>query len=144
MPLQGREWRPREIVNLLYNAGWTHVNNLCLMTATTGAESAFYQQAYHWNENGTTDWGLFQLNDGLKGGSEPGPGGVVQDPTQEAFRNMAWDPQRAVLKARRLYEERGFQPWAAYTSGRYLQYMPQACVGVANFLAVLNRLKPVV
>lgn len=143
MPLQGREWRPREVVLLLYNAGWTHVNNLCLMTATVGAESAFYEQAYHWNDDGTTDWGLFELNDGIKGGKEPGPGGTVLDQKQKEFRDKAWNPLQAVIVARQLYNDRGFQPWAAYNSGRYKEYMPQACIGVCNFLAVLNKMKPV-
>ena len=143
MPLQGREWRPREIVLLLYNAGWTHVNNLCIMTAVVGAESAYYEHAYHWNEDGTTDWGLFQLNDGLRGYSEPGEGGIVSDPKQKAFRDLAWNSVTAVVKARELYTERKFQPWAAYNSGRYKECMPRACTGVANFLAILNGFQPV-
>lgn len=34
------------------------------------------------------------------------------------------DPHKNIEKARWLYKRSGWQPWGAYTNGRYQRYMP--------------------
>lgn len=123
MPLNGRQMKPREVAKLLFEAGWVQAENLMKMLATAYAESNLYTEAYHHNDNGSTDWGYLQLNDGKK------TGGTLDD-----FKEMAFDPVRATAYARGLYEARGFQPWVAYNTGAYKQYVAQSTMGIANFL----------
>lgn len=132
-PLSGREWHPRDVARLLWDHGWVNANNLMVMTAVIGAESDYYEGAYHVNDDGSTDWGLFELNDQKRKG-----------PALEDFKAKALDATKAVVIARQLYVDRGFQPWAAYSNGSYEKFIPRACIAVANMLAVLHRLEPVV
>ncbi len=157
MPLQGHQWKPRDVARLLYDEGWLNAQNLCLMVATVGAESDYYEQAWNWNDpskggDGSTDWGIFELNDGNVGGGEPDaqgsprakPGAAKTVAEVTEFRDVAWTPRAAVKTARSMYSDRGFQPWAAYNSGAYKKHLRESCIAVCNFLAVLNGLAPIV
>jgi hypothetical protein len=141
----------RDVARLLYDAGWVQVTNLVRMLCTVWAESNLYDHAWHYNSpneggDGSTDWGIFQLNDGNKGGKTPisGPDGLPRPvaggskPLAEvqAFADMACDPVEAVKHARAMYETRGFQPWAAYNSGAWKKYGPQATYAIRNMLHV--------
>jgi hypothetical protein len=67
-------------------------------------------EIYHYNSDGTLDWGYFQINTvHLKR-----PGVNLRD---------LLDCQANIDFAYQLYSERGFQPWTTYTSGAYLQYL---------------------
>lgn len=68
-------------------------------------ESSWNPGAKHRNRNGTTDYGLFQLNDG----------GTLQ--SLGLTRAEALDPVANVRAAHRLYLRRGWEPWAC--SGRH-------------------------
>lgn len=62
-------------------------------------ESSWDHRATHRNRNGTTDWGLLQLNDG----------GTLQ--SLGITRDQALDPLANLRAAKRLYDRRGTRPW---------------------------------
>lgn len=62
-------------------------------------ESRFRPWARHRNRNGTTDYGVFQLNDG----------GTLQ--SLGLTRAEALDPAANVAAAKRLHARRGWRPW---------------------------------
>ena len=155
MPLLGTQWKNRDVMRLLYDNHWVSANILMTMGAVVFAESSNFDHAFHWNDpadgyDGSTDWGMFQLNDGnINGPSPDNLGNPQQGGTKSAnevlsFRNMAWDPNAAAIRARQMYVDRGFGPWAAYKTKRFEQYIPQSCKAVCNMLAVLNGLPPVI
>lgn len=67
--------------------------------AIAWCESRLMPDAYHTNNNGSTDRGLFQLNDGGTAQRL----GIVAD--------KAFDAELNSQAARTLYEDRGWQPW---------------------------------
>jgi hypothetical protein len=67
-------------------------------------------EIYHYNSDGTLDWGYFQINTvHLKR-----PGLNLRD---------LLDCKANIDFAYRLYTERGFQPWSTYNNGAYRQYL---------------------
>jgi hypothetical protein len=154
MPVLGRKWLPREIARLLYDTGWKDAVNLLKMTCTTLAESGGYEWAYHYNDpkdggNGSTDWGMFELNDGNVGGKapivgsdgkpKPVAGGSKSLATVQAFATKALDPNEAVKTARSMYEARGFEPWYGYfnpfnNTSPWKAHIKQAAAGIGNML----------
>lgn len=155
MPLLGTQWKPRYVTRLCWDNHWHDANILMTMVCIISAESNRYDHAYHYNDpqeggDGSTDWGMFQLNDANKGGHAPDafgtpqPGGVRPTADVTAFRDKAWDPYQAAITARGLYVSRGFQPWAAYDNGAYKQFIPESCRAMCNFLAILNGLQPLI
>src|SRR5581483_7337528 len=67
-------------------------------------------EIYHYNSDGTLDWGYFQINTvHLKR-----PGLNLRD---------LLDCKANIDFAYQLYRERGFEPWTTYTSGAYRQYL---------------------
>ncbi len=155
MPLQGPQWKPREVLRLLWDNHWKDANILMTMGAVVNAESNNFAHAWHWNDpadglDGSTDWGMFMENDGNKGGvspdaqGNPQPGGIKTVEEITAFRDKMWDPYLAAPVARKQYVDRGFKPWAAYENKAYLHYIPTECTAMANMLAILNGLAPVV
>lgn len=67
-------------------------------------------EIYHYNTDGTLDWGYFQINTvHLKR-----PGLNLRD---------LLDCKANIDFAYQLYRERGFQPWSTYNNGAYLKYM---------------------
>lgn len=67
-------------------------------------------EIYHYNTDGTLDWGYFQINTvHLKR-----PGLNLRD---------LLDCKANIDFAYQLYSERGFEPWSTYTSGAYRQYL---------------------
>jgi len=141
------------VCRLLWDHGWTKADNLCKMLAVLIEESRLWTHAWHYNDpkdggDGSTDWGIFQLNDGNKGGVSPiegpdglpipQPGGIKSLATVKAWAAMACDPTQAVLKARPLYEDRGFQPWAAADSrGKWKDHVPTASYALRNMLHII-------
>lgn len=149
---------PRDAARLLYDHGWVNTLNLPKMLATIIAESDLFTHAWHYNDphpsdpklkpgDGSTDWGIFQLNDGNKGGlrpdtdangmPQPVPGGSKSVAEVRAFAMTACDPAKAVLVARDLYDRRGFQPWAAYGGERYKSKLDDATYAQRNMLHVI-------
>jgi len=67
-------------------------------------------EIYHYNTDGTLDWGYFQINTvHLKR-----PGLNLRD---------LLDCKANIDFAYILYQERGFDPWTTYTSGAYQKYL---------------------
>jgi hypothetical protein len=67
-------------------------------------------ETYHYNANGTLDWGYFQINT------------VHLERPGLNLRDLL-DCKANIDFAYELYRERGFQPWSTYNSGAYLKYM---------------------
>ena len=140
MPVNGSPMIKRDLVAFLYEHGWHDADNLLQMACTVDAESGCYPIAWHWNDphaggDGSTDWGLFQLNDSNKGGSSPAvdsAGNPVPAANVAAFAKAALDPAQAVVKARALYNDRGFEPWFGHA--RWKNYAPAMTRALANWL----------
>lgn len=67
-------------------------------------------EIYHYNSDGTLDWGYFQINTvHLK---RPGMN----------LRGLL-DCRANIDFAHQLYRERGFEPWTTYRDGAYLKYL---------------------
>jgi hypothetical protein len=133
----GKRMVPRDVIDLLYRHGWKDAQNLTLMACTVDAESGCYPHAWHWNGpqdggNGSTDWGLFQLNDNNKGGQAPKvtTAGLPIATTQ--FQKDALDPEKAAVTARTMYKARGFQPWYGYA--KWKNYAPEMTRALCNWL----------
>jgi hypothetical protein len=70
-------------------------------------------EIYHYNTDGTLDWGYFQINTvHLKR-----PGLNLRD---------LLDCKANIDFAYQLYVERGFQPWSTYNNGAYQKYLMKA------------------
>jgi hypothetical protein len=138
MPLGAQaRWRERDVIDLLYVNGWKDADNLTKMACTVDAESGCYPHAFHWNSpdekgNGSTDWGMFQLNDGNAGGQAPKTTADGDPIPTTQFQKDALDPKTAVVKARAMYKERGFDPWYGYA--KWKNYAPAMTRALCNWL----------
>jgi hypothetical protein len=67
-------------------------------------------EIYHYNSDGTLDWGYFQINT------------VHLKRAGMNLRNLL-DCKANIDFAYKLYTERGFEPWTSFTSGAYRQFL---------------------
>jgi hypothetical protein len=67
-------------------------------------------EIYHYNADGTLDWGYFQINT------------VHLKRIGLNLRDLL-DCRANIDFAYQLYQERGFQPWSTYNSGAYRRFM---------------------
>jgi hypothetical protein len=67
-------------------------------------------EIYHYNTDGTLDWGYFQINT------------VHLKRAGVNLRDLL-DCKANIDFAYVLYQERGFEPWTTYTSGAYQKYL---------------------
>ena len=67
-------------------------------------------EIYHYNSDGTLDWGYFQINTVH-----------LQRPGLN-LRDLL-DCKANIDFAYALYQERGFVPWTTYNSGAYLNFL---------------------
>jgi hypothetical protein len=130
-------WRERDVIKMLYAAGWQDADKLLQMACTVDAESGCYPHAWHWNSpteggDGSCDWGMFQLNDGNKGGTAPQLDTNGDPITSTQFQKDALTPGVAVVTARGMYKERGFQPWYGYA--KWKNYAPAMTRALCNWL----------
>lgn len=120
--LLGTQLEPRYIARLVYEAGWNDAFFAFTSVAVSLAESQGWTRAIHVNKDGSRDRGIWQLND------------VHKEITDE----IAYDPVRATAAAFKLWAaRRGWEDWAAYTSGVYLHdsYIGRAIRGLGNYIA---------
>ena len=121
--LLGIQHNPREIAHFCYLAGWKDVFILTISVMICLSESQGFDRAIHYNDNGSFDRGMWQIN------SNAHP---------HVTETMAYDPKRATELAFEIYKDRNytFNAWNAYTSKVYLHdtYVMRACRGVGNFL----------
>jgi hypothetical protein len=67
-------------------------------------------EIYHYNSDGTLDWGYFQINT------------VHLKRAGVNLRDLL-DCKTNIDFAFQLYRERGFQPWSTFNSGAYLRFL---------------------
>jgi hypothetical protein len=67
-------------------------------------------EIYHYNSDGTLDWGYFQINT------------VHLKRTGLNLRDLL-DCRANIDFAYQLYRERGFQPWSTYNNGAYRKFL---------------------
>jgi len=85
-----------------------------VMVAIAMAESSFRPSATHSNSNGSTDYGLWQINS------------VHTD----ILSMGSWsDPYVNAKMAKRVYDQQGLSAWSVYNSGAYSQYLSLAQSG---------------
>jgi hypothetical protein len=99
--LAGRLVPESEIVRDLEAAGFS-ADEIPQMVCAAKYESSFYSQASHANHNGSTDYGLFQINDELWAGK---CGLSVQG---------LYDPAKNARCARKVYNSGGIRSWYGY------------------------------
>jgi len=73
-----------------------------LALAIFKCESGLVPTAENWNTNGSVDRGITQLNS-----------------VHDLSGVDVWDPKENLAFARKLYDERGWQPWYCYTKKLY-------------------------
>lgn len=117
MPLDGNQLSVKNALALCRAQGFSGLD-IPLAVAVMSAESLRYVRAYHINFEGSmqesTDYGLFQINDK----SHP----------EYNVEMFGFDPKWNVWVAHKIYVSRGksFNAWAAYNSGRFQQFLPDA------------------
>jgi hypothetical protein len=119
---EGRRLPGSEVARLCFEAGWRHREELVTAVAVAGAESNWYERAWHRNESGdSVDRGLFQIN------RESWP--MVSD-------GDAFDAAKNAQYAFAIYRNAGrrFTDWVSYEAGTYEHYLPLATEAVAEFL----------
>ena len=67
-------------------------------------------EIYHYNSDGTLDWGYFQIN-------------TVQLTRAGLNLRDLLDCRANIDFAYQLYQERGFQPWSTYNDGAYRRFL---------------------
>ena len=72
-------------------------------------------EAYHYNSDGTLDWGYFQINS------------VHLRRRGVSLRDLL-DCRANIDFAFQLYTEEGFQPWSTYAGGRYRSFLDDSLV----------------
>lgn len=103
---------------LASGAPWT--DQAVIAVAIALAESGGKPGAVGHNTNGSSDWGLWQINDHAHPGLLDG---------------AAWaDPVQNLSMAFTVWQQAGgkWDPWSSYGSGRYQMYMNRATTAVAN------------
>lgn len=122
--------QPRPLAQLAEQCpAWRTPDTLTRAVAIALAESQGYVNAYNDNldTNGNVvsrDVGLWQINI---------PASEIGTQTE---KNL-YVPANNLAAACQLYQQRGFEPWVAYTTGVYLHdtYIQRALLGVANLEA---------
>ena len=99
----------------LHVAGFGAANELATAWAIAKAESGLNYTAQHRNSNGTTDFGLMQINS-------------IHHPT-DAEKTQ---PLANAKKAFQIYAQAGrsFSPWSTYKSGAYRAHLTEANAAV--------------
>lgn len=108
MPLEGIQLSYKHALALCSVVGFKG-RELTTVVALMCAESGRYTEAWHENENGSVDRGLFQLN-------------TIHAEVSDA---EAYNPKYNAMYAYAL-SQRGqdFSPWAAYNSGAHRKFIP--------------------
>ena len=116
---------PVKVARMIVKAGFKGLNNagenaIVTALAVAMAESSLKSDADNFNDDGSVDYGLFQINS------------IHKPPTMSDFvwKTRMLTPQLNVNEAYRIYQgsgdSRNFAPWVAYTNGRYKRYLDQA------------------
>jgi lysozyme C len=104
--LAGRVVGESEVANDLRNAGFPE-SEIGPMICTAKYESSFYERASHHNSNGTTDYGLFQINSIHLG-----------DPGCPSTVTGLYDSAKNARCAYEVYRAQGIDAWYGYKRHR--------------------------
>jgi hypothetical protein len=99
-------------------AGWTG-QDLLIAVAIAGAESTWNPDAMNRNSNGSTDYGMWQIN----------------SVHVQVLASGDWrDPYDNALMARKVWAEAGssWTPWVTFNTGAYLTHLDTARTAVAG------------
>lgn len=122
MSLNGTQLKPRDVAAIAYTAGWHDIKLLATSIAVCSAESSRYTEAINTeNPDGSIDYGLWQINSTHFGQT------IAGHLVNEA---ACYDPPTCAKIAHALQRDQGWRPWAAYTSGAYLDQLPGALNGI--------------
>lgn len=132
--LLGKQLQARKIADLSYNVGIKDAKELVTCVAICLAESQGFDRAYNDNvindSVASRDVGLWEIN-------------IPASKIGTSYEMDLYDHENNAAAMLNLYENRGWQPWAAYNSKVYLHdfYVQRAALGVQNFLAemLVNR-----
>src|SRR4051794_30602915 len=102
---------PQQIAQYAYQAGFRG-NSLNVAVAVALAESSGNTTAVNHNTNGSTDYGLWQINSVH---SQYNPTLLLSNPAYNA--SAAWDISS---------HGSNWNPWTTFATGAYLKYMSQA------------------
>lgn len=117
MPLAGRQLSLYEALALCFVCGWKW-RPLAVAVAVMTAESGRYVEAWHDNDNGSVDRGLFQINSIHEAQ-------ISSTDALKAVPNAAY--------AFKLWESQGWKPWAVFNHGTYLLYLPAVLIAKARY-----------
>lgn len=102
---------PPQIFAYARQAGFS-VGEAVIMTAIAGPESGGRTDATHKNNNGSTDLGVWQIND---------------DANADVLSMGDWrDPAINARMARVIYKRQGYSAWSVFKSGKYRDYLGDA------------------
>jgi len=159
--LDGAELMPWLAAQRLYKAGFKDAKLLTTMWAVLEGESGGYLKAWHHNVSRNDDGSIKIINEMMEVKSTdlgfiqknivhtpkvllP----IVGDDSKnfvkvlfEVYPELARGDRSAEI-AYKLYQDRGFQPWYAYTNGGYEKHLGKAVLAVGNYLALANGLRP--
>ena len=108
VPVAAASPKRREVHNLIKK--YFPANQLGNAMAVATCESGLSDAVGATNSDGTTDWGVFQLNDGGTLQGALGSIGVKFGSVKQA-RELALDTERNVKAAASIYQDRGWAPW---------------------------------
>lgn len=129
MSLAGTQLKARDVAALAYKAGWHDIHQLAIAVSVCSAESSRYTEAVNTdNPDGSVDYGLWQINSKWFGTTVR---------TITVTKEACLDPETCARIAHGIYRGEGWTPWAAYTSGRYLDDLPGALNGIRYWQLLL-------
>jgi hypothetical protein len=154
--LDGAELAPWQAAQRLYKAGFIVAKELAIFWSVIEAESGGYLKAWHHNVTRNADGSIFKTADGLMEVRSTDLGliqkNVVHSPRvqlsvsgteSQAFVNdlFAANPELArgdesAEIAREMFEQRGYQPWYAFSNGSYKRSLDRGCLAVGNYLGM--------
>ena len=159
--LDGEQLAPLQAAQRLFKAGFKDAKVLAIMWAILEGESGRYLKAWHHNvernEDGSikertpgmmivrsTDLGFIQRNVVIQGGVEiamtESASGVLVESLFAANPDLARGDKSAEI-AFALYQDRGYQPWYAYSNRSYRRHLEAACSAVREYLRVVFGLR---
>jgi hypothetical protein len=148
-------WRlyPRQKAQYAYAGGFTNVKLQQEALATFDGESGGYLKAWHINVRRNEDGTIFREDDGRLTAKSVDLGWIQKnidlgnklladseaaDFIEEVFTQGHPELARPLFSATlayRMYLERGWDPWYAYSNGGYKRHLGSAALGIGNWLA---------
>ncbi len=104
--LAGNQLAPSEVADLLRTAGFPE-SEIGPMVCTAKYESSFFDRAQGHNKNGTTDYGLFQINSVH-----------LQDSSCASKASELFDPATNTACALEIWQRQGRNAWYGYQHHR--------------------------